>query len=93
MTDIIFLEQVKIETKLGVPEWERMVPQTIILDIEIGYDLSKSCKSDAIADTIDYGLVVSHIRETLTENSFRSEERRVGKECIPPCRSRWSPYH
>ena len=25
--------------------------------------------------------------------SERSEERRVGKECIPPCRSRWSPYH
>ena len=24
---------------------------------------------------------------------YRSEERRVGKECIPPCRSRWSPYH
>ena len=23
----------------------------------------------------------------------RSEERRVGKECIPPCRSRWWPYH
>ena len=23
----------------------------------------------------------------------RSEERRVGKECIPPCRSRWSPDH
>ena len=23
----------------------------------------------------------------------RSEERRVGKECRMPCRSRWSPYH
>src|SRR3546814_19873166 len=23
----------------------------------------------------------------------RSEERRVGKECASPCRSRWSPYH
>src|SRR6187397_3422764 len=23
----------------------------------------------------------------------RSEERRVGKECCTPCRSRWSPYH
>src|SRR3546814_12221084 len=23
----------------------------------------------------------------------RSEERRVGKECVTPCRSRWSPYH
>ena len=24
---------------------------------------------------------------------LRSEERRVGKECVQPCRSRWSPYH
>ena len=27
------------------------------------------------------------------DHDVRSEERRVGKECIPPCRSRWSPYH
>ena len=25
--------------------------------------------------------------------ALRSEERRVGKECRMPCRSRWSPYH
>src|SRR3546814_17480329 len=25
--------------------------------------------------------------------TIRSEERRVGKECVSPCRSRWSPYH
>src|SRR3546814_20493787 len=24
---------------------------------------------------------------------IRSEERRVGKECVSPCRSRWAPYH
>src|SRR3546814_4973900 len=28
-----------------------------------------------------------------TENAGRSEERRVGKECVSTCRSRWSPYH
>ena len=28
-----------------------------------------------------------------TEVWLRSEERRVGKECSEPCRSRWSPYH
>src|SRR3546814_18890332 len=26
-------------------------------------------------------------------SSYRSEERRVGKECVSTCRSRWSPYH
>src|SRR3546814_13745565 len=31
---------------------------------------------------------------TLTDNNGRrSEERRVGKECVSTCRSRWSPYH
>src|SRR3546814_16303384 len=27
------------------------------------------------------------------DQSFRSAERRVGKECVSTCRSRWSPYH
>src|SRR3546814_13672944 len=27
------------------------------------------------------------------DNMKRSEERRVGKECVSTCRSRWSPYH
>src|SRR3546814_2556529 len=29
----------------------------------------------------------------LVRNTGRSEERRVGKECVSTCRSRWSPYH
>src|SRR3546814_19069869 len=29
----------------------------------------------------------------LQDNITRSEERRVGKECVSTCRSRWSPYH
>src|SRR3546814_12181462 len=28
-----------------------------------------------------------------TQRCLRSEERRVGKECVSTCRSRWSPYH
>ena len=30
---------------------------------------------------------------TLYQEAYRSEERRVGKECTIQCRSRWSPYH
>src|SRR3546814_4658075 len=31
-----------------------------------------------------------HVPEVV---AVRSEERRVGKECVSTCRSRWSPYH
>jgi 7,8-dihydroneopterin aldolase/epimerase/oxygenase len=72
--DTIFISELKVKTKLGVPAWERMVAQTIILDIEIGYDLAKAGKSDAIADTIDYGAVVARIHDTLKEHSFQLVE-------------------
>src|SRR3546814_15795869 len=32
-------------------------------------------------------------RSSVNKNVRRSEERRVGKECVRTCRSRWSPYH
>src|SRR3546814_9014987 len=32
-------------------------------------------------------------KTTMVRPSARSEERRVGKECVSTCRSRWSPYH
>ena len=31
--------------------------------------------------------------EPVIQSEVRSEERRVGKECLRMCRSRWSPYH
>src|SRR3546814_10175252 len=38
----------------------------------------------------DTAEIVSALRERFPT---RSEERRVGKECVSTCRSRWSPYH
>src|SRR3546814_6390062 len=38
----------------------------------------------------DVAIKVEAKRSALTS---RSEERRVGKECVSTCRSRWSPYH
>src|SRR3546814_19287601 len=35
----------------------------------------------------------SSIVKALLNEFARSEERRVGKECVSTCRSRWSPYH
>jgi dihydroneopterin aldolase len=72
--DKIFIQELKVETHLGVPEWERKVAQTIILDIELELPNSTSCQSDTIADTLDYGQIVARIRETLAEKNFHLVE-------------------
>lgn len=79
--DTIFISELKVKTKLGVPAWERMVAQTVILDIELGYDLSAAGKSDAIADTIDYGAVVARIHESLKQHSFQLVEALAEHVC------------
>ena len=79
--DTIFINELKVKTKLGVPAWERILAQTIILDIEIGYDLAKAGKSDAIADTVDYGAVVARIHATLKEHSFQLVEALAEHVC------------
>ena len=44
-------------------------------------------------NVIKYGYPIGHARKAQKQGDWRSEERRVGKECSEPCRSRWSPYH
>src|SRR3546814_9252821 len=39
------------------------------------------------------GGIIQADRSYIDRDGFRSEERRVGKECVSTCRSRWSPYH
>src|SRR3546814_7292979 len=50
--------------------------------------LDRSNVSPADVEHVVFGHVIN------TEpRDMRSEERRVGKECVSTCRSRWSPYH
>ena len=79
--DIIFLQEVKVETRLGVPEWECLLPQTIVLDIELAMPHSRSCQTDAIEDTIDYGQIVARIKATLAEHSFKLVEALAEHVC------------
>ncbi len=79
--DIIYLAEVKVETRLGVPEWERLKPQTVVLDIELALPHGRACQTDAIGDTLDYGRIVARIRETLQQHSFRLVEALAEHVC------------
>lgn len=73
--DIIFIQDFRLETLIGIYEWERRVPQTIQLDIEIANPGSRAASSDDIADTIDYGAVVNRIEEAVKREHFLLLER------------------
>ncbi|CAH1206671.1 dihydroneopterin aldolase [Candidatus Nitrotoga sp. BS] len=68
--DIIFLRELKIETLIGVYEWEKRVPQTLQLDMEIALPNTRACQSDDIHDALDYSEIVRHIQNTLSSHHF-----------------------
>lgn len=68
--DIIFLHEIKIDLTIGIYDWERKLPQTVILDIDIGLPNSHAASSDKVEDTIDYGDVVKRIEASLVNKQF-----------------------
>ncbi len=68
--DIIYLNHLKIDTVIGVWEWERKIRQTLIMDVELGTDISAAGASDDIADTVDYKAVSDRIMAFTRESSF-----------------------
>ena len=68
--DIIFLRELKVETLIGVYQWEKRVPQILQLDLEIALPNSRACHSDDIADALDYAQIAQHIQTVLSEGHF-----------------------
>ena len=59
--DKIFLNDLKVETIIGIYDWERETLQTLGFDLEMDWDIRKAASSDDIADTLDYGAVAETI--------------------------------
>ena len=65
----------------------------------LGVRLAQTLNTEVISidsALIYRGMDIGTAKPTVEEMQgivHRSEERRVGKECSEPCRSRWSPYH
>ena len=64
--DIIFLRELKVVTLIGIYEWEKRVPQTLQLDLDIALPNSRACQSDDIKDALDYAQVAQHIQTVLS---------------------------
>ncbi|MFQ5661618.1 MAG: dihydroneopterin aldolase [Gammaproteobacteria bacterium] len=72
--DIIYLNDLHVETIIGIFDWERRTRQKVILDIEMGTDCRKAAASDDINDTVNYKAVAKRIIAFVEESEFELVE-------------------
>ena len=72
--DLVFIEDLRIQTVIGVFDWEREITQTISLDLQMAYDISRAAKSDDIVDTLDYKAVSKRLIQFVESSEFQLVE-------------------
>ena len=77
--DIIFLGGLKIETIIGIYDWERVTKQTVILDIEMAFDIQKAAETDDIQYTLDYKTVSHRIISFVEASQFLLVEKLISE--------------
>ena len=72
--DIIFLHDLRVETVIGIWEWERKIRQTVSIDLDMSADIRKAAGSDDVQDTLNYKLVAKRLQQFVGESSFQLVE-------------------
>ena len=72
--DIVFLRDLRIETIIGIYEWERRTTQVVVLDIEMGTDIARAATTDRIEDTLNYKAVAKRLIQFVGDSDFQLVE-------------------
>ncbi len=72
--DIVYLNDLRVDTIIGIYDWERRTKQTIILDIEMGTDIQNAAKTDSIEDALNYKAVAKRLFAYIGESEFNLVE-------------------
>ena len=73
-SDIVFIEDLRIQTVIGIFDWEREITQTVSLDLQMAYDIRQAGQSDDIADTLDYKAVSKRLIQFVEASEFQLVE-------------------
>ncbi len=72
--DIIFLRDLRVETVIGIWDWERKIRQTVAIDLDMAADIAKAAATDEVEDTLNYKAVAKRIQAFVAESSFQLVE-------------------
>ncbi|HEY1326562.1 MAG TPA: dihydroneopterin aldolase [Casimicrobiaceae bacterium] len=71
----IFIHDLRVTTRIGVYEWERALPQTIRIDLDIELPSARPFESGELADAMDYAAVVTRVKAFAAQNPHPLLER------------------
>src|ERR1700737_3012282 len=72
--DIIFLRGLAVECIIGFIDWERLVKQTVVLDLELPVDCRNASIRDEVEDTLDYKKVAKRVIAFVEASEFKLVE-------------------
>ena len=71
----IFIHDLRVETRIGIYEWEQHVKQTVRLDIDLGLPSDDVFRSGDFADALDYAAVVKRLQAFAADHPHHLLER------------------
>lgn len=74
LMDIVFIRDLRIETVIGIYDWEREIRQPVVFDLEMGADIARAAASDSIDATLDYKAVSKRLIEFVEASEFQLVE-------------------
>ena len=74
MKDIIYIKDLRVETIIGIFDWERKVKQEVSIDLEFPFDCKKAAATDSIEDTVNYKAIAKSVIKFVEESSFQLQE-------------------
>ena len=72
--DIVFIRELKVDTVVGIYDWERRIRQNVVLDLDMGTDIGRAARSDKIEDTLDYKAVAKRLIQFVSTSEFKLVE-------------------
>ena len=72
--DRVFIEDLKVQTVIGIFDWEREIKQTVSIDLEMEFDIRAAAGSDSIEDTLDYKSVSKRLIQFIETSEFQLVE-------------------
>lgn len=69
--DKILIRGLKIRAIVGILPWERKIPQTLLLDVDLTTDIRAAAASEDISKTVDYSAVAERLTVFIQESRFQ----------------------